>query len=150
MFQVWARGSKGFRITSPRARVVEAREVSAVGVGDHRAVAAGECALEQFADRRRLAGAGGADHLEVLGFVHRRDGDAGEGQGVCALPCSSSSTASLLQARAVFDAGAALVGEVGFRSAGRETAEVAEQHQRHETDEFEAARGEQVRCPAHE
>ena len=67
----------------------------------------------------------------------------------CPLPRLSSHSLAL-QARAVFDAGAALVGEVGFRSAGRETAEVAEQHQGDETCEFEAARGEQVRCPAQE
>ena len=59
-------------------------------------------------------------------------------------------SASLLQARAVLDAGAALVGEVGLLAGGGEAAEVTEQQQHDEGGELEVACGEQGRGPAHE
>ena len=126
--------------------IVEAIQVAAVGVGDHRAVATRECPCEQFADRGALAGAGGADHLEVLGFVERRDGDAGEREG----GGLSLAAAALLQAGAVFDAGAALVAAVAAIAGSGDTGQVAEQHQRREPRHFKRVAGDEGRSPAGE
>ena len=71
-------GSKGLRITSPRSRSIEAPQVAAVRVGDDRAVAAAQCRLQHLVNGGALAGAGGADELEVLDLVLRREGDTGD------------------------------------------------------------------------
>ena len=60
--------------------VIEAVQVSGVGVGDDHAITARERAAEDFPDRGGLAGAGGADQFEVFGFIHQGDRDAGNGQ----------------------------------------------------------------------
>lgn len=54
--------------------------LAAVGVGDDGAIAACEGATEELADGGALAGAGGAEELEVFGFVRGRDRLVGEGQ----------------------------------------------------------------------
>src|SRR5215471_20905904 len=59
-------------------RSVEAPQIASVGIGDYGAIAARQGGAEHFADGRALAGAGGADELEVFGFILRRDGQAGQ------------------------------------------------------------------------
>src|SRR5207253_11215026 len=56
------------------ARLVEARAVAAVRIGDDGAIPAREDATQQPRNRRGLAGAGGADELEVAGLLARLPG----------------------------------------------------------------------------
>src|SRR5207244_12644607 len=50
-------------------RLVEARAVAAVRIGDDGAIPTREDATQQPRNRRGLAGAGGADELEVAGLL---------------------------------------------------------------------------------
>ena len=65
----------------PGLGVVKPIEVPRVGVGDDGAIAASERGAQEFADGRALAGSGGADQLEVLGFIQRVELNAGKRQG---------------------------------------------------------------------
>ena len=56
-----------------------------VRVGEDGPVATFERLVQQLADRRRFARAGGADQLEVLGLVGRRHPDAGQRQDAGAM-----------------------------------------------------------------
>ena len=60
--------------------IVEMCQVAAVGIGDDCPVAASDRTCEQLANRRRLAGAGRADELEMLGLIEGGNGNAGQGQ----------------------------------------------------------------------
>jgi hypothetical protein len=79
-------GIEGIQDHIAAGGVVKSIQITAVGVGDDGAVAALESTLEQLADGGGFAGAGGADHFEVFGFVGGLDRSAGSSKcRVCAV-----------------------------------------------------------------
>ncbi len=64
---------------------VKERQVTAIGIRDHRSVTSFECATHELANRRRFARPRGAYELEVFGFIERSQRDASERQRLSAM-----------------------------------------------------------------
>ena len=58
--------------------IIEMVQISRVGIGKYRPIAARNRRAQQFPNRRGLAGAGAADQLKMLGLIARRDRHARE------------------------------------------------------------------------
>src|SRR6185312_17320120 len=72
-----ASGLEGTQDDVPAARIEETPRVAPIGVGDDRPIAATERSRQKLRDRGTFAGASRADEFEMLGFIRRRDRNAG-------------------------------------------------------------------------
>src|SRR6202041_3735251 len=72
---------EGFENVAPAVLPIEPPQVAAVRIGDDRAIAASQCAMQDLLDSGAFSRAGGTDQFEMFGFILRghfkaRQGDS--------------------------------------------------------------------------